>query len=101
MKTIAVNKELLKWALELSGREIEQIEGKNKDLDLAAWLNGDKQPTLKQLETFAQRTYTSIPLLLLRTPIEEPMPISDFRLLSDNQHKKPTRTYWILSMIAN
>lgn len=89
--TLSISKKLLIWAVETSGKEINEIEGKNIGIDLIAWLTGEKSPTIKQLQKFADRTYTSIPLLLLNSPIKETLPIKDFRLLNNQDFDKPKR----------
>jgi len=46
---------------------------------LAAWERGEKQPTLKQLETFAKATHTPIGYLFLPEAPVERLPIRDLR----------------------
>ena len=47
-----VKPELLRWAIYRSGRKIEELRQRFKNLNL--WLKGEAKPTLKQLENFCQ-----------------------------------------------
>ncbi len=68
--TIAISKEVLLWAVGCSGKAISEIEGNGIGINLSAWIDESKKPTLKQLQKFADRTYISVPLLLLNNPVE-------------------------------
>ena len=57
---------------------------------LRAWENGEKRPTLKQLEAFGRVTHTPIGWLLGQQPPHEPMPIPDFRAIADTPVSRPT-----------
>lgn len=54
------------------------------------WLSGTAQPTLKQLESFAKKTHTSIGYFFLPDPPEVVCPISDFRTLRDEVPAEPS-----------
>ena len=84
---VPVNPDLLHWALERAGARADTLAEKFPKLD--AWLEGERAPTLKQLEAFANVTRTAVGLLFLTQPPEEPLPIPDFRTLPDAGLSRP------------
>jgi Zn-dependent peptidase ImmA (M78 family) len=79
--TVSVEPELIRWAVERSGLPVQELAERFPHLD--EWQNGEKQPTLKQLETFARRTMTPFGYLLLTAPPDEKLPLPDFRTKLD------------------
>ncbi len=77
MNRVAIQPKLLRWACERAGFDRADLE--HKFPHLAAWEDGDAQPTLKQLEAFAKATYTPVGFLFLPEPPVEKIPIPDFR----------------------
>src|SRR5580693_466750 len=55
-----------------------------------AWERGDSQPTLKQLENLAKKTFTPLGYFFLSTPPEDKLPIPDFRTLSGEPVRRPS-----------
>ncbi len=86
MTRVAINKSVLQWAVERSGRP-EAIE--QKFPKLSEWLVGEK-PTLRQLEEFAKATSTPLGSLFLSEPPEERLPIPHFRTLIDETLPRPS-----------
>jgi Zn-dependent peptidase ImmA (M78 family) len=78
---VEVNPELLAWARQRSGLAFDDVE--QRFPMLAAWERGEQQPTLKQLESFAQATNTPVGFLFLPEPPVEKVPIPDFRTVGD------------------
>ncbi|RIK92616.1 MAG: DNA-binding protein [Proteobacteria bacterium] len=78
MTRAVVRPELLRWARERAGiHDAGDLLGRFPKL--GEWETGDAQPTLKQLEAFAQALHVPIGYLFLQEPPEEPLPIPDFR----------------------
>jgi Zn-dependent peptidase ImmA (M78 family) len=88
VKRVAVRPELLRWALERSGRSVDGLAAKFPKL--AAWERGEARPTLRQLEQFARATYTPVGYLFLREPPVEEVPIPDFRTLPGAPRQRPS-----------
>lgn len=81
MQTLNVNRELIRWALDRSGRSVESLA--RQFPKLAQWETGEAQPTLKQLEALAKKTWTPLGYFFLPEPPQEKLPIPDFRTVSD------------------
>ncbi len=78
---VPVQSALLNWARERSGVSPDKVAEKFPALD--EWEAGTKQPTLKQLEKFANAMHTPIGYLFLPEPPEESLPVPDFRTMGD------------------
>jgi Zn-dependent peptidase ImmA (M78 family)/transcriptional regulator with XRE-family HTH domain len=78
---IDVNPELLAWARQRSGLPAQDLTGRFPML--TAWERGERQPTLKQLESYAQATHTPIGFLFLPQPPREQVPIPDYRTIGN------------------
>lgn len=85
---MAVAPEMLRWAIERSGRATEDLERRFPKLQ--DWLNREAQPTLRQLQDFASATYTSFGYFFLDAPPEEQLPIPDFRTRRPAALRKPS-----------
>jgi Zn-dependent peptidase ImmA (M78 family) len=78
---VPVQGALLAWAQRRSGVPHGKLMARFPGLD--AWEDGQKQPTLKQLEQFARATHTPVGYLLMAEPPEESLPVPDFRTIGD------------------
>jgi Zn-dependent peptidase ImmA (M78 family) len=85
---VEVNPELLAWARERSGLELDELMHRFPRLE--EWEQGDRSPTLKQLEGFAQATHTPIGFLFLTEPPDEQVPIPDYRTIGDRGVRRPS-----------
>jgi Zn-dependent peptidase ImmA (M78 family) len=74
---VQVKPGLVRWARERAGKDIQDLQGKFPYLE--DWETGAVQPTIKQLERFANATRVPFGYLFLNEPPEEPLPIPDFR----------------------
>jgi Zn-dependent peptidase ImmA (M78 family) len=85
---VDVRPEMLEWARDRAGLDEAELRGRFPQLE--AWEQGDRRPTLRQLEDYARATRTPIGYLFLPEPPEEPVPIPDFRTLRDEQVRSPS-----------
>lgn len=85
---VAINPQLLTWAIDRAGLEMSTLT--RRFPKLAEWTAGTVQPTLRQLENFAHAVHIPIGYLFLPCPLEETIPIPDFRTLSDCAVKRPS-----------
>ncbi len=77
MTAVHVSPGLLRWACARS--RIDPLTLRRRFRDVEAWERGEKQPTLKQLESFARATHVPFGYLFLPEPPDEPLPLADFR----------------------
>src|SRR5712664_769597 len=80
-QSINVNPELIRWAIERSGRSLETLARYLPRI--GRWESGELQPTLKQLEKLARKTCTPLGYFFLAEPPEEKLPVPDFRTTRD------------------
>lgn len=85
---VAINPALLTWARERAGAEIFMLE--ERFPKLASWEAGDAQPTLKQLEDFARAVHVPIGYLFLPEPVQETLPVTDFRRVAGHAAPRPS-----------
>jgi Zn-dependent peptidase ImmA (M78 family)/transcriptional regulator with XRE-family HTH domain len=85
---VDVNPELLAWARQRSGLPAQDLAARFPML--AAWELGERQPTFRQLESYAQATHTPIGFLFLPQPPQERVPIPDFRTIGDTGVARPS-----------
>jgi Zn-dependent peptidase ImmA (M78 family) len=77
MMRVEVKPELLRWACERAGFDTQELA--ERIPQLPAWERGEVNPTLKQIERFAQTVHAPIGYLFLQEPPVEHVPIPDFR----------------------
>jgi len=88
MATVAVKPEIIRWALERSGRSKQMLAPKFPKLEL--WEKGEAYPTLRQLEELSRKTYTPLGYFFLSEPPEEKLPVPVFRTLWDKSLIHPS-----------
>ena len=87
---VDVKPDLLLWACERSGRGVDALARQQSFSKLPAWISGEERPTLKQLERFAQATYTPFGFFFLPKPPEESVPIPDLRTVGNQYSGHPS-----------
>ena len=79
MPRVAVPPALFAWARERAGLDGTALAARFPHLD--DWETGARQPTLRQLEQYAQATHAPVGYFFLPAPPQESLPIPDFRTL--------------------
>ena len=87
MTPVTISQPVLRWALERSGR-VEAV--RRKFPKLSEWLQGQSQPTLRQLEALARATSTPLGYFFLSEPPDERLPIPFFRTRGDERLHRPS-----------
>ncbi|MEU8182964.1 XRE family transcriptional regulator [Micromonospora sp. NPDC049047] len=85
---VNVAPEMLRWARQRSRYSIADLA--NRFPMLAQWEAGSVKPTMRQLENYAQATYTPVGFFFLPSPPEETLPVPDFRTFRDERNRNPT-----------
>ena len=88
MNNVSASVPVLRWAAaraRLSDEKLTRKFGK-----WAAWLTGETQPTLRQLEDFARLTHTAIGYFFLPGPPALGLPVPDFRTVRDEALTEPS-----------
>jgi Zn-dependent peptidase ImmA (M78 family) len=88
MMRVVVKPEMFRWACERAGVGLSTVA--RRIPQLSAWERGEKQPTLKQLESFANVTHTPVGYFFLSEPPTERIPIPDFRTLENVHIHQPS-----------
>ncbi|MGE5484149.1 MAG: ImmA/IrrE family metallo-endopeptidase [Ignavibacteriales bacterium] len=88
MSRIAVSADVMRWALERSNLTIDDLQKRLPGI--RHWVDGMKQPTLRQLEELAKVTSTPLGYFFLEQPPLERLPIPHFRTHADGDLGRPS-----------
>ena len=87
MTRVAVNSQILQWAMQRSGQPVTLHR---KFPKLFEWLKGESQPTLRQLERLAQATATPFGYFFLPEPPQDQLSIPYYRTKGDLHSLNPS-----------
>ena len=85
---VDVKPALLRWAKERSDRDMDFLV--RRFPRYAQWERGEVQPTFKQLQKFADATYTPLGMFFLSKPLEDSLGIPDFRTVGSAGVSRPS-----------
>jgi Zn-dependent peptidase ImmA (M78 family) len=88
MNTVTASVPVLRWAAQRANLRDEDLTRRFHKWPL--WLSGDAQPTLRQMERFAQLTRTAIGYFFLPEPPVLALPVHDFRTQRDELLGEPS-----------
>lgn len=81
---VNIKPEMLTWAITRAGFDMDTYLDKNPQVK--TWINGEKKPTVRQLETFANKVYIPYGFLLMEKQLDEKCPIPFFRTKTKGKH---------------
>ena len=85
---VPVKSDVLKWAVERSGIGRERLYRLFPNWD--AWIEGEKHPTVKQVEGVARATHTPVGFFYLPEPATIDIPIPDLRRMASEERMAPS-----------
>lgn len=88
MSRVAVNERVLRWAVDRSGKTLDDLERKFPKIH--EWAAGESRPTLRQVESLAKATLTPFGFFFLAEPPEERLPVPHYRTLGDETTGRPS-----------
>lgn len=98
MKTeLNVKANILTWAIARGGYELQTFIEKSPNVQL--WLDGEKKPTVKQLEDFSKKVHLPFGYLFLPEPPKEKLPIPFFRSISGKTNSVSINVYDTILLI--
>ena len=74
---VNIKPEMLTWAITRAGFDVDSYLAKNPIVK--TWVDGQKQPTVSQLEKFADKVYIPYGFLFMENRLDEKCPIPFFR----------------------
>jgi len=75
--TVKIDANMLTWAITRAGYDLHEFT--EKVSGVKEWIEGKRNPTVKQLETFSKKVYLPFGYLFLSEPPKEQMPVPFFR----------------------
>lgn len=88
---VNVKNEILTWAIDRAGYDLPTFS--EKFPPILKWLEGEKKPTVKQLENFSKKVHIPFGYLFLPKPPEEKLPIPFFRSNGSQAEKVSINVY--------
>ncbi len=85
---VDVKPEIFRWMRECARMDIAELVGPFPKY--AEWEDGAAQPTFRQLEELARTVHAPIGYFFSSEPVEEPMPIPDFRNVDSTPLRHPS-----------
>lgn len=79
MTNVNVKPELIKWAMNRSGK-IEEVKAR---FPIEKWLSQERTPTFRQLENFSKTTHVPLGYLFLSKPPKEELPVPNYRTVNE------------------
>lgn len=94
-----INSNILNWAITRAGNDLEEFYTENSDV--LDWINGDKNPTIKQLEKFTHKVHVPFGYMFMNEPPKEEVPIPFFRTGSAPRDNISLNVYQTIQIIQD
>lgn len=88
---VNVNPDVIKHYVEDSKIEIKELKKTRPFKNLEEWMNGKKKPTFNQIQKLAKKLRIPYTYLLVSEPIEEEIPLLNYRTMDSEYMEKPSR----------
>lgn len=87
-----INPNMLTWARDRAQLSMDMLAQKLnvKQEKIEAWERGEKHPTFKQAQNFAEKTHIPFGYLYLPNPPDEVLPLPDLRTIGGQQPARPS-----------
>jgi len=94
---VNINTNILTWAIDRAGFDLHEFTLKVPNVQ--KWLDGEKKPTVRQLEDFSRRVYLPFGYLFLKEPPQENLPIPFFRTNKTEATKVSINVYDTITLL--
>ena len=88
---VNINSNMLTWAIARAGYDLDEFV--QKVPNVVEWIQGEKKPTVKQLEDFSKKVFLPFGYLFLPEPPQEKLPIPFFRTNGTQATKVSVNVY--------
>ncbi|MFK8013525.1 MAG: ImmA/IrrE family metallo-endopeptidase [Marinicellaceae bacterium] len=94
-----LNSEIINWAITRAGNSLEEFYAENPDV--LDWIEGKKNPTLKQLENFTHKVHVPFGYMFMNAPPQEEIPIPFFRTGAAPREKVSLNVFHTIQIIKD
>lgn len=94
-----INSDIINWAITRAGNSLEEFYADNPDV--LDWIEGNKKPTIKQLENFTHKVHVPFGYLFMDEPPNEKIPIPFFRSGAAPRNQVSLNVYHTIQIIKD
>lgn len=94
-----INKEIIEWAIIRNGNSLEEFYAQNPNVE--SWIKGEKNPTVKQLESFTHKVHVPFGYMFLPKPPNENISLPFFRTGKKNTNKVSLNVFHTIQIIQD
>lgn len=94
-----INSDIINWAITRAGNGLKDFYADNPDV--LDWIEGNKKPTIKQLENFTHKVHVPFGYMFMNEPPKEVIPIPFFRTGAEPRDKVSLNVYHTIQIIKD